>query len=295
MTNSAHIKTNLDILKERLKQSLQLDLDDFVLETNNAHEYTSKFVGINLKSEFQPIYDVQNGELHGYEAILKPSLSDIQEATADFAYSYAKASGKLVKFDRICRALHVLNYHHAFQEKGLLFLTVHPDLLISVTEHGKVFERILHAYALPTERVVIQIRDYSTTEQNENLITYERQLASAIENYHERGYKIAIDFFGNEHSLVSRLWKLSPDYLKLNPALIEESVENIRLKKSLMHLANLAKDLGAFPVATGVETLRGLQLAVELGITYVQGNYLSQASSTTKFKSSELIQQRWQV
>ncbi len=295
MTSSPQIKTNLDILKERLKQSLQLDLDDFVLETNHAHEYTSKFVGINLRSEFQPIYDVQNGELHGYEAILKPSLSDIQEATADFAYSYAKASGKLVKFDRICRTLHVLNYQHAFQEKGLLFLTVHPDLLISVTEHGKVFERILHAYALPTERVVIQIRDYSITEQNENLVTYERQLASAIENYHDHGYKIAIDFFGNEHSLVSRLWKLSPDYIKLDPTLIQESKKNIRLKKTILHLANLAKELDALPIATGIGTQPELQIAVELGIPYVQGNYLSQASSTTKFKSSELIQQRWQV
>ena len=58
MTKHQQQQASLALLKEQLKESLQLDLDDFALEANALHEYVSKFVGINLKSSFQPIYDL---------------------------------------------------------------------------------------------------------------------------------------------------------------------------------------------------------------------------------------------
>jgi len=293
MTKDTHTKASLALLKEQLKDSLQLDLDEFALETSQTNEYVSKFVGINLSSFFQPIYDVHKGDLHGYEAILNASLANIHETTPEFAYSYAKAAGKLVKFDRVSRTLHVLNYNRIFQGKGLLFLSVHPDLLISVNEHGKVFERILHAHSLPTERVVIQIRDYSTTDQSESLVSYETQLAAAIENYHDRGYKIAIDYFGNRHSLVSRLWKLSPDYIKFDSSLVQDAEHLPRLEKTLKNLTKLIKDLDALPIVTGVETQAQLDIAISADISLIQGGILGKAASASELQSSDLIQNRW--
>lgn len=293
MTKHEQQQASLELLKEQLKTALQLDLDDFDLEANTQHEYVSKFVGIQLKSSFQPIYDVEKGDLYGFEANLLASLGDIQSTTPDFAYSYAKATGKLVKFDRVVRTLHLLNYKQIFQDKGLLFLSVHPDLLISVNEHGKVFERILHQYSLPTDRVVIQIRDYSTTEQNESLVTYERQLAAAIENYHERGYKIAVDFFGNKHSLVSRLWKLSPDYIKFDPSLIQEAETQPRLQTALKGLAQLSKDLGARPVIGNVSSQAQFEIALKAGFGLVQGDFLGIASTASQLHASDFIQKRF--
>ncbi|NOT15418.1 MAG: EAL domain-containing protein [Methylotenera sp.] len=293
MTKHQQQQASLALLKEQFNASLQLDLDDFALEANAQHEYVSRFVGINLRSSFQPIYDIEKGDLHGFEAFLQASLGDVQETSSDFAYSYAKATGKLVKFDRVLRTLHLLNYKQIFQEKGFLFLSVHPDLLISVNEHGKVFERILHQYSLPTERVVIQIRDYSATDQIENLVTYERQLAAAIDNYHDRGYKIAIDYFGNKHSLVSRLWKLSPDYIKFDPNLIKEAEAQPRLSLTLKSLSNLIKDLGATPVMTNVATQAQLDIALQAGVSFVQGDYLGKSNSASQLHASELIQRRF--
>lgn len=292
MTKHQQQQASLALLKEQLNTALQLDLDDFALEANAQQEYVSRFVGISLRSSFQPIYDIEKGDLHGFEAILQASLGDVQETSSDFAYSYAKATGKLVKFDRVLRTLHLLNYKQIFQEKGLLFLSVHPDLLISVNEHGKVFERILHQHSLPTERVVIQIRDYSATDQVENLVTYERQLAAAIENYHDRGYKIATDYFGNKHSLVSRLWKLSPDYIKFDPSLIKEAETQDRLRVTLKSLSNLIKDLGATPVITNVTSQPQLDIALQAGVSFVQGDYLGKLSSASQLQASELIQKR---
>lgn len=224
MTTS-HKPVSLQLLRTQLKDALQLDLDDFGLEEGSREGYSSQFIGINFQSAFQPIYDTEAGDLYGHEALLRPNLANIKEASPEFAFTYADASGKLVKLDRVSRTLHVLNYNQIFGEKGLLFLNVHPHLLISVSEHGKVFERILHAHAVPTHRVVIEIRDYNLFSQYDKLQTYEAQLAEAIENYHDRGYKIAIDNFGNQHSIANRLWKLKPDFVKFDQHLIQ-SVES---------------------------------------------------------------------
>lgn len=281
------VQFSLKTLKFQLDEALDLNLDDFDLSQNQQHEFSARFVGVTLNTSFQPIYDIVKGDLHGYEAILRPSLCGIQESSAEFAYSYAKASNKLVKFDRLCRTLHVLNYQYVFNKNGLLFLSVHPDLLISVTEHGKVFERILHDYALPTEHIVIQIQDFMTTEQYENSAIYERKLNDAIRNYHDRGYKIAIENFGNKQSLLNRLWKIQPDYLKFDPNLITEASGNASLLKVLSHLSALANDIGTMPIITGIHHKEQFETATSLGAQCLQGDYLGIPSNTSKLKAAQ--------
>jgi len=99
-------------------------------------------------------------------------------------------------------------------------LNVHPSLLITVNEHGKIFERILHAYSVPTNRIVIQI--------DESLIEQDLLLAEAIKNYRERGYLIALTNFGSRNSHINRLWQYTPNFVKLDPDLIA------RLRKTYM-------------------------------------------------------------
>lgn len=287
MTNKNNVSLNL--LRNQLKETLLLDLDDLGLEQNATGEYISEFFGVHLQSAFQPIYNIASGDLLGHEALLRPVLGNIQEATPDFAFRYAEAHGKLVKFDRVSRTLHVLNYNQIFQEKGLLFLNVHPNLLISVSEHGKVFERILHAHSVPTDRVVIEIRDFSIPEHQENLVTYEKQLAAAIDNYHELGYKIAIDNFGSHYSLISRLWKLKPDFIKYDINIIQEAVLNDRLQQALSGLTALIKNLGAEPIATGIETQEQLNIATAANIHLLQGHIFSQPVSAKKLQSSDVL------
>lgn len=290
MTNNKRISLNL--LRTQLKETLLLDLDDLGLEQNNTGEFTADFFGVHLQSAFQPIYNLESSDLLGHEALLRPLLGKIQEATPDFAFSYAKAHGKLVKLDRVSRTLHVLNFNQIFQEKGLLFLNVHPSLLTSVTEHGRVFEKILHAHSVPTERVVIEIKDTSFVENQENLITYEKQLESAIKNYHDLGYKIAIDNFGNSHSLINRLWELKPDFIKFDTSLIQNAVSNDRIKISISKLAELINTLGAKPIATGIETQEQLNIATGANIFLLQGNIFSPPLSASKLQKSDVLHRR---
>ena len=273
--------THVEQLRLQLKESLFLDLDDYGLAEQSTGEFNSTFLGVRLNSAFQPIYDSAAGDLYGHEALLKPSLGGELPSTSDFAYSYAEQAGKLVQFDRVSRALHVLNFRQIYAENGLLFLNVHPKLLISVNAHGKVFERILHANSVPTDRVVIQIQ--------EGLVEQDKQLIEAVDNYHDRGYKVAIDHFGGTHSRIDRLWKLSPDFVKLDAALIQQSESNERLNKMLSGLLQIIKDIDAQPIISGIDTQTQLDIAIESGGHLLQGSFLGKAVAAKELQQSQLF------
>ncbi|MDZ4099041.1 MAG: EAL domain-containing protein [Methylophilaceae bacterium] len=266
MNNPSSEKTHVQTLKEQLQEALYLDLDEYGLDEPEDGEFTSSFLGMRIRSAFQPIYNSAEGELFGHEALLRPSLGSAQEIEPEFAFGFADQSGRLVKFDRICRTLHLLNFRQIYAESGLLFLNVHPQLLLSVNAHGKVFERILHANSIPTDRVVIEI--------NESVITEDNQLKDAVENYRERHYQIAIDHFADDRSSLNRLWKLLPDFVKLDRKIIQEAEYNPKLRKALPKLIHLIRDFGAQPVIAGIETQKQFDIALESGSTLLQGYFL---------------------
>ena len=281
MTNFDTSISHVEQLRLQLKEVLLLDLDDYGLLEQSSGEFNSTFLGVRLNSAFQPIYDIQHGELFGHEALLRPSLGGELASTPEFAFTYAEQAGKLVPFDRVSRTLHVLNFRQIYAENGLLFLNVHPKLLIAVNAHGKVFERILHSNSVPTERVVIEIQ--------EGLIEQEKQLTEAIDNYRDRGYRIAIDRFGSTQSHIDRLWKFAPDFVKLDLQLIQKAVQNIRIRKILPGLIKMIQDLGAQAVITGIETQAQLDIAIESGATLVQGYFLAKPVTANELQPSELL------
>ncbi len=129
-----------------------------------------------------------------------------------------------------------------------------------------MFERILHAHSVPTHKVVIEIL--------ESAIDADKQLTEAIGNYRDRGYHIAVDNFGSRHSNLDRLWKLSPDYVKLDLSIVQQAEDNPRVRKILPKLVDIIRDLGAQPVIEGIETQVQLDLAIETGSTLLQGYFL---------------------
>jgi EAL domain-containing protein (putative c-di-GMP-specific phosphodiesterase class I) len=281
MTTSKTIATHVEQLRLQLKESLLLDFEDYGLAEQFTGEFNSTFIGVQLNTAFQPIYDSEAGDLYGHEALLRPTLGNELASAPEFAFTYAEQAGKLVEFDRVSRTLHVLNFRQIYAENGLLFLNVHPKLLISVNEHGKVFERILHANSVPTDRIVIEIQ--------EALIEHDLQLTDAINNYRDRGYRIAIDRFGSNQSHIDRLWKLTPDFVKLDLNLIQQAETDKRVRSALPGLIKIIKDLGAKPIVTGIETQAQLDIALESGSSLFQGYFLAKPVTAKELQPSALF------
>jgi len=251
----------LNALQKELRDSLNLT-DDYRLAVQ-GDEVRAHFIGLQLGSVFEPIVDLRSDAPLGYEALLRAFDKKGIVVAPHTALHQAEVAECLVKFDRLCRTLHTLNFLNLGKGNGLLFLNVHPELLVAVNSHGKVFEQVLHQHDVPTNEVVIEI--------DESAVSDGKRLAVAIANYRERGYKIAIDDFGKGHSNLERLWTLAPDYVKLDLGVIQQAEHNPRLQRMLPKLVELIQELGAEVVIEGIETQVHLELARHAGAHLVQG------------------------
>lgn len=265
------IENTINDLKDELEQVLYLNLDEFRLETDQ-HEVSSRFIGLHLRSEFQPIFDTTKSDgLLGYEALLRPSTG-IEAVTPSFAFSIADSEGKLVKLDRVARTLHTINYLALPEKRGFLFLNVHHKLLGRVTAHGRVFEQILHRHSVPTRQVVIEI--------NESEVVSDDGLREAIDNYRDCGYQIAIDDFGSQHSNLDRLWRLSPHYVKFDVSLIKQAERDSKLRRALPKLIDVVQAFGAQSIIEGIENEIQLDIALDAGAKLLQGYYLGRPAAS---------------
>ena len=264
------IQYSVNSIQNEVRNALNLERDDYRVEVHDG-DIEGRFIGLELKSVFQPIYDIAANIPLGYEALLRAFDSKAVAVSPPKAFEQAEIAGQLIKFDRVCRTLHTLNFLNLPADRGRLFLNVHPQLLVTVNSHGKVFERVLHSYALPTSGVVIEIPESSIEQQD--LLEY------AIKNYRERGYKIAIDNFGRSHSNLESLWRFSPDYVKFDRSIIQQTETNTSLQKILPRLIDIVRDLGGQAIIEGVETESQLEFARFSGAGLAQGYLLGGPAS----------------
>lgn len=271
----------LNALQNELRDALSLN-DDYRLDVH-GDEVCANFIGLKLHSMFQPIVDLQRDEPLGYEALLRAFDQKGNAVAPQAAFRQAEVAERLVKFDRLCRTLHTLNYLNMGKGSGLLFLNVHPELLVAVNAHGKVFEQVLHQHHVATDEVVIEI--------HESAVSDEKQLAAAIANYRERGYQIAIDDFGKEHSNLERLWTLSPEYVKLDGGIIQQAEQNSRLQRILPKLVEIIRELGAEVVVEGIETTSQLELARHAGANLVQGYLIGRPAAAHAWDEPQSVRE----
>lgn len=209
--------------------------------------------------------------------MLRAGLLEYGEVTAEGAFEQAIDAKRLVQFDRLVRIIHLMNHARSFAEHELLFLNVHPQLLSSVSDHGRTFERILHYFSVPTTRVVIEI------EETEN--ANEVALADAARNYRNMGYRIAIDDFGVAHSSLERVLNLQPDIVKLDRMLVRTAACSNGAVTSFNRLVDKLHGAGIQVGIKGIETAQEHEIARKSGADLLQGHYLERpefAATTNK-------------
>lgn len=275
-------------LKLLLRNNLGIDLDQFALGDTGHSGLVCDFMGLRLSSAFQPVLRA-DGKVAGREALLRPALTGHGELTPDVAFNHAIEARKLVQFDRLVRTIHLLNHASSFSEHELLFLNVHPDLLTSVSDHGRTFEQILHYYSVPTSQVVIEVRESAVKDHV--------RLEEAVNNYRSLGYRIAVDNFGSGHGSLEKLFHpkpghhnslglidgldwlnrvldLRPDFVKLDGAVIRQAGNSPQALLVLHRLVNLFHGIGAKVAVQNIETRDQLEIARGAGADLLQGHYL---------------------
>lgn len=102
-----------------------------------------------------------------------------------------------------------------------------------------------------------------------------RTLASAVQHCRDQGFALAVDDWGAGASNFDRLYRIQPDFLKIDTEFLWQAVEDDFAADSLHSAVTMAVRMGIQVIAEGVETTEHLHMAMATGCTLAQGYALS--------------------
>ncbi|MBF0454173.1 MAG: EAL domain-containing protein [Magnetococcales bacterium] len=224
-----------------------------------------RYRDLRLSSAFQPIFSPSHCRVIGYEGLVRGH--DLQGKPVSPKNIFNKSDDPLesLYLDRLTRLLHVLNFIQKDPGEGLLFLNLSPDVILHSRQmnFAAYTKSLVERFGLEPERVVIEIL--------ESAIPDETALMEVIKHYRDVGFQIAVDDFGAGESNIDRLWKLSPDIIKLDRSLIFNARHNAQAKRLLPGLVNLMHQFGGLVLLEGVETEEEAKIALDADVDLVQG------------------------
>lgn len=244
-----------------------------ILSQINNHDgpMPVSYMGMSLKSAFQPIISLAHHRTVGYEALIRGSLPDGNPVFPPDIFSRAKAEADTVYLDRLCRALHINTFQQTDNGMHWIFLNVNPGVVVHGIKYGTFFKELLAAVQIPPERVVIEIL--------ENALLDEYQLDKSVAFYRDLGCLIAIDDFGAGHSNFQRIWRIKPHIVKLDRSIICNAAADATARRMLPSIVGTLHEAGSLVLVEGVETKQEAMIAMETSADLVQGYYFGRPAT----------------
>lgn len=211
-----------------------------------------------LKVMFQPVIDLKNDTVFGYEALIRGLDASGNLVHPITLFEQAKQTDLLFYLDRLCRETIIeIADKKGIQEK--LFINFIPTSIYDPEKCLKTTDAAIAKSNLSPEQVVFEV------VESEYVHDYEH-LSSILNYYRGKGYSTAVDDLGAGYADASSLLALRPVYAKIDRSIIHNIHRNPVNQIRLQEYLKLADTYGIIPLAEGVESLEELQYIKEAGI-----------------------------
>ena len=236
---------------ERLEENLA-ELNDLLDTINNKR----------LGAQFQPIVDLRDGMVLGYEALIRGPKGKLLRRFGQMFHIANKAS-MVAWFDLACQEQCFARAAAAGLRK-LLFVNMDAAGLAFLDLHERSLAVRARDAGLEPSQIVIEITERQAVEDFPKLVQY-------IAGLREEGFKIAIDDAGAGYNSLYTIAELRPDYVKIDRALVRNLEVRGERRALLAAMAQYARRIGTAVLAEGAETREELATLIDLGIAYGQG------------------------
>ena len=213
-----------------------------------------------ITAYYQPIVDLQQQNIVGYEALARSHVVGLEEPAKMFSAA-AQLNLQTTLSDMVRRKS--VQETVSINPPPHLFLNTHP---------AELGTREL-AESMATIRGISTIQSI-TLEIHEAAVTDPNELNSLRAALRDLNIGLAFDDFGTGQARIAELAEVQPDYLKFDMSLIrglhEASAERVRM---IQVLVRMVRDIGIVSLAEGIETEQERNICAELGFELAQGFY----------------------
>lgn len=220
---------------------------------------------------YQPIVDLRDGRIHGFEALSQASDGSLFESS-DMLFSFAEESGRSLDLDRLCRSEAIDRSVPLLGASGWaagckLFLNCSAN----VFQDKSLFSDLassMKASGLGPDTLVLEITERVA-------ITEWQEFRESLIRLREAGVLVAIDDMGSGYSSLRSVAEIEPDYLKFDLSLVSDIHASPIKRELLSALVTLARKIGALPIAEGIEKREEFETVRNMGVDFGQGFFFA--------------------
>ncbi|MGP4075654.1 EAL domain-containing protein [Halobacillus sp. K22] len=223
-------------------------------------------------SHLQPIVDMHENEIFGYESLLRTKGKSINPGDL---FSYAQRSGLQSMLDQKARRSAVKAKSDFLPKGQKIFINFLPSTIYVPEFCLKHTFQMVEEFNIDPADLVFEVVE---TEK----VTNVEHLKSILDTYKTSGMKVALDDVGAGYSTLEMLSLLKPDFLKIDRSYIQNCHEDLTSQNFLFQVMNRASSLGIKVLAEGIETEDEWNWVRELGVDYGQGYYIGKPGPLPK-------------
>jgi diguanylate cyclase (GGDEF)-like protein len=227
----------------------------------------------NLTPVYQPIVDLRDGSVLGFEGLIRPGASS-PFANPGELFAAAAAAGRTVELDLACFEV-VAAGSMAIDPAQVLTINLSPQTLETQDFSAGWLLEILARYQVSPGRVIVELTEREAISDLDRL---RRNVASL----QHAGVRLAADDVGAGNAGLRLLSQVRFDIVKIDLSLVQDGAQRDSSRAVLRSLMDLASRQGAVTIAEGLETAEQLRSLRELGITTGQGYLLGRPSQNLR-------------
>ncbi len=240
-----------------------------------------------LSMHYQPIISLDDGQLIGFEALLRWHHSEFGMIPPNKFIPIAEQSG-LIQPITVWILRETTRQIAAWQKISQEY----TNLMVSVNISGKHLsnddliddvEFALEHSRLSPDTLKLEITESSAMENAEHTI-------NVLHKLKKLGVQLSIDDFGTGYSSLSYLHRLPFDTLKIDRSFVNRVGEQGENSEIMQTIISLAKNLKMRVIAEGIETEGQLAVLQNLGCDFGQGFLLAKPKS--RDETERLLYQR---
>jgi diguanylate cyclase (GGDEF)-like protein len=218
-----------------------------------------------FRSVYQPIVQLGDGTLIGYEALARPA-DQLGIASVEGMFAAAQRRGWLLDVDWFCFRSAI--EHAAMLPPGAdLFVNITLTGLLDASRGPDWLELVLEYEKRPVTDIVLEINEREA-------VTDMARLKEIVAAYRACGFRFALDDVGEGHSTFEVLAAIEPEFIKIARSMVV-GADRPGSRGAIRALVEFARTTGATVIAEGIEdgamTARMLEMGAEMGQGYALG------------------------
>ncbi len=226
----------------------------------------------NLTPVYQPIVDLRDGSVLGFEGLIRPGASSGFSNPGQL-FAAAAAAGRTVELDLACFEVVAAGSTEIGQDQ-VLSINLSPQTLELEDFSASWLLEILARYRLSPGRVIVELTEREAITDLDRL----RRNVAALQH---AGVRLAADDVGAGNAGLRLLSQVRFDIMKIDLSLVQDGAQHDSSRAVVRSLMDLAARQGAVAIAEGLETAEQLRSLRELGITTGQGYLLGRPGTNT--------------